>query len=325
MGQTAREPGAVVIDGVPKLSWSTNTQCCFVGALSAALAGSDNPVDERELNGLTALAFRTRWLYYEDKPAWCPSCPVGECHEEFDAVARNVGWKLDSSFDWPIDERRQKIVESIDAGLPVLVYDTQWNSAVGYGYAEVGNQVVVTDYFGGDGAHELKKLPPYLVVIQKFTKAPDRKIAVIDALQMAVANWHCDHKHNGAAVYWYGKAAYDHWIHDVLESQDEGNGNPVFTTWWNMDVLVEARQQASLWLADVAPLFSGAAEEHLLAASAIYGKEHELLRPTLLDDAVFDADPKKWKEPEHRQRIADFLTQARDLEMQAVAEIEKAE
>ena len=47
----------MILEGVPKLSWRTNTQCCFVGALASALARTEHPVGERDLSGLTALAF----------------------------------------------------------------------------------------------------------------------------------------------------------------------------------------------------------------------------------------------------------------------------
>ncbi|MFC1452222.1 hypothetical protein ACFLSJ_02630 [Verrucomicrobiota bacterium] len=325
MEQTSNANEAVVIEGVPKLSWKSNTQCCFVGALSTALAVSSHPVSERDLNGMTALAFRTRWLYYGDKPKWCPSCPVGECDEEIAAVERNTGWQLDASYDWAIEDRRKRILNSIDSGMPVLVYDTRWNPAVAYGYEEAGEQVVVTDYFGGDEPHDLKKLPPYLAIVQEFTGAPDRKAAVADALHMAVANWHTAHKFNGAADYWYGKAAFDHWTHDALHTQDGPEGNPFFATWWNMDVLVEARQQASLWLADIAPLFDRSAEGRLREASTIYQEERQMLWKVWNDEGAFDADPEKWKHPEHAKRVAEALMQARDLEAQAIAEIEHAQ
>ena len=312
------------VEGVPKLSWKTNTQCCFVGALSSALATSDHPVSEREIHGLTALAFRTRWLYYEDKPAWCPSCPVGECHEEYAAVARNTGWQLDVSYDWSIEDRRERIVSSIDTGMPVLVYDTQWNPAMAYGYEKSGEQVIVTDYFGGDQSHDLAKLPPFLTIVREFTGSPDRKTAVSDALGMAVANWHTDHKHNGAGDYWYGKTAFDRWIHDVLHAQDDAEANPIFVTWWNMDVLVEARQQAALWLADIAPLCGTPAEGHLREASRIYRNEHQMLWKAFSEDDAFSADSEKWKQSEFTQRIAEELGKARDLEVQAIAAIQEA-
>ena len=324
MELTSAEDEGARIDGVPKLGWKSNTQCCFVGALSAALAASDHPVSERELNGLTALAFRTRWLYYDDEPKWCPSCPVGECHEEAAAVARNTGWQLDGSMDWSVEERRERIVASIDRGMPVLVYDTCWNPAVAYGYVKGGAQMIVCDYFGGDGAHDLGDLPPFVTIVGEFAGAPDRKSAVADALRMAVTNWHTDHKCNGAGVYWYGRAALDHWTHDVLVAQDGPDGTPFFPTWWNMDVLVDARLQASLWLTDVAPLFGRSAEGHLRAASSIYQQEHQMLWQAWDVENAFDATPDKWKRPEHGKRIAEILTQARDLEAQAIAEIEQA-
>ena len=227
--------------------------------------------------------------------------------------------------DWPIEERRQRIVASIDRDMPVLVYDTKWTPAVAYGYAHAGAQVVVSDYFGGDAVHDLSDLPPFVAVVGEFTGAPDLESAVADALRMAVTNWHIDHKFNGAAVYWYGKAAFDHWMHDVLLVQDGPDGSPFFSTWWNMDVLVDARLHASLWLADIAPVLGGSAEGYLRAASGIFQKEYRMLWQAWDVENAFDGDPEKWKRPQHAKRIAEVLMQARDLEAQAIAEIEHAQ
>jgi RNA polymerase sigma factor (sigma-70 family) len=328
MTTIAKDDRHILIPGVPKLGWSTNTQTCFAGALSAALSVTDHPVSEREIMGLTALAFRVRWLYYTDNPKWCPSCPVGETPEEITAAGRNTGWQLDSTIgadDESLSAARvADLVASIDRGTPALVYDTKWNPAVAYGFMEGGAKLIVNDYFGGDGPHEATSLPPFVLVAKGFAGSPDRKQAVVDALQMAVANWHTDHKHNGAAEYWYGRSAYDHWISDVLTHWDSTDGSPLFPTWWNMDVLVEARQQAAAWLADIAPLFAEPAAAHLQAASQIYLQEHQMLWKAWGVEDAFNGDSERWKDLEYRQRIATTLADARDREARAIAEIERA-
>ena len=91
-----------------------------------------------------------------------------------------------------------------------------------------------------------------------------------------------------------------------------------------MDVLVEARQQAALWLADVAPLCGTPAEGHLREASRIYRNEHQMLWKAFSEDDAFSADSEKWKHSEFTQRIAEELGKARDLEVQAIAAIQEA-
>ncbi len=61
------------IERTPRLSWKTDTQVAFLGALAV----TDHPVSQRELHGLTALAFRTRWLYYEGERTVVPVVPSG--------------------------------------------------------------------------------------------------------------------------------------------------------------------------------------------------------------------------------------------------------
>lgn len=317
--QTA-EGNSVAIPDVPKLSWKKNTQSTFVGALSAALSVTDHPVSERELNGLTALAFRTRWLYYTEKPRWCPSCPVGECGEEISAVCRNVGWQI----CWKDKVEPATVVASIDRRVPVLVYDTRWNVAVATGYADGGKKLLVLDYSGTESWLEVDKLPPFIITIEGYNTVANRGAAILDALNIATANWHTDHKWNGAAEYWYGKAAFDHWIGDVLEAQDGPGDNPFFVTWWSMDVMQEARFQAANWLSDVATLFPEPVAAQLSAASEIYARENKMLWRAFGVEDAFSGDPEKWKAPAYRLRIADVLTQARDMESQAIGQIEEA-
>jgi hypothetical protein len=215
-------------------------------------------------------------------------------------------------------------VKSIDRGIPAIVYDTKWNPAIAYGYSDSGAKLMVSDYFGGDGEQERAVLPPFSVIVVGFSGEPDRRLATIDALQMAIANWYTDHKHNGAADYWYGAAAYEHWINDVLHPESWVEGNPYFVNWWNMDVLVDARKQASLWLEDVAPVFGLQAADALRQASSIFMYEHRMLLRAWGEENAFDGDPAKWTEAAFGRRVAQILGDARDMESRAMARIEEA-
>ena len=326
MSQITHEGSVVRVPNVPKLSWKSNTQCAFVGALASLLSGTDRPCSERELNGLTALAFRTRWLYYEGQAKWCPSCAVGECEEEVAAVERNAGWKLKLTMENGkiSDERVAEILKSIDRGIPAMVYDSKWNPAVAYGYCAAGAKMIVSDYFGGDEERETVKLPPFSATVVGFTGEPDRRAATIDALQIAVANWYTDHKRNGPAEYWYGAAAFEHWISDVLHPEGEADGPLFFVNWWNMDVLVDARKQASLWLEDVAPLLGESPATGLREAASIYAEEHRMLWRAWGEENAFDGEAGKWGQAGYRRRIAEVLGDARDLELKAITAIERA-
>ncbi len=147
--------------------------------------------------------------------------------------------------------------------------------------------------------------------------------AVLDGLRRAVANWSTDRKHNGPADYWYGRSACDHWIDDVLHAEvlDASLGGLPFATWWNMDVIAEARRQAAEWLREAASQCGGAAAAHLRAGAPVFLREHQLLWQAWGVEDAFSADLEKWSRPEHRTHVAEVLAEARDLEAAAAGEL----
>ena len=317
------ENGLTRIANVPKLSWRTCTQSTFAGALAAATAVTDHPLSARDIQGFTALAFRTRWLYYEGTRRWCPSCPVGECQEEMDAVARNLGWRLDCSMG-PDEgklppQRRAQIAAAIDGGIPSVIYDPTWNCAVAYGQRAAGQALLVDGYGDLDGEIAADQLPPFAVLLVEYRPVPDRRRAVRDALQMAVANWRTDHKHNGAATYWYGRAAYEHWIDDVAHAELTAEASPCFATWWNVDVMLDARRLGGEWLAEAASEFGAADADHLRRAAELCTDVHHVLANAWFGGRM-DGDRAKWT-AEYRAGIAAVLRQAQGLEARAAEEL----
>jgi hypothetical protein len=129
------EDGKVWIEGVPPLVEPGRTFsllmlpgkiCTFAGAIEAALAVTQYPYSYNEILGLSGLAFRVRWYVGENGPTGCPCSPIGETPDTLAAFSRASGWQIedcvDAGWDSPYMQKvKPKIVQSIDAGRPVLV------------------------------------------------------------------------------------------------------------------------------------------------------------------------------------------------------------
>ena len=135
-----RADNTLWIEGVPTLTGWRKLPT-FVGALDAALSVTEHPVSYIDLLGLSGLAFRTRWYAGPDGPTGCPCSPTGETPMVWSAIGRGTGWQLEP-FDgdgWNAPGMRRivpRIVDSIDAGRPVIAVDRDLNSGVIYGHKQ---------------------------------------------------------------------------------------------------------------------------------------------------------------------------------------------
>jgi hypothetical protein len=184
-----------VIEQVPALGWGRSGETTFCGALAAALKATDHPVSYDDLMGYTGLAFRMRWYQGPaGKQRWCPSSPVGEFPDEIAAAGRASGWTLRTEAHMEAPEGANmgrfagQIVESIDAGRPVLAYESRMNMAVIHGYRDGGRTLLMRDYFrgesdGGASAVEAEKIGPMLVFLEQPATPPPAKQSVLAGLR----------------------------------------------------------------------------------------------------------------------------------------------
>ena len=223
-----------VLDGVPTLSWEKDGQTTYCGALAAALSTTDYPYSYVDLMGLSGLAFRIMWPRWEGEPAWCHSCSVGELPEEGHAIEKATGWRFVPHWDEKtIGRFAPQIVESIDAGRPVLAYEPCYNMAVIYGYQDDGKTVMLRDYFRGDEPHVLPtmKLGALIMFLGEHVEAPVRRESFTEALRIAAHNWQRGRGDAGipGRDYWYGEAALRAWADDLANAASFTG--PHGTTW----------------------------------------------------------------------------------------------
>ena len=242
-----------VIDNIPDLAWQSGRQCTFLGALEAALAVMPHPTDYVDLMGFTALAFRTRWWKANEKASWCPSSPVGEMDEEIAAADRASGWPLIKRFPYSEEERKSgagEIVASIDAGRPVLAYDSGLNLGVVCGYDEDGKTLKFKTY-RGEITVEPAKLGWFWIFLGDHRGRPDVKESVAAGLRQAVLNFNRVTARFGPGEYWYGRAAIARWIADLSDVSNFGEEQRrklFFVSHWNFTSMVDARRAAATFL-----------------------------------------------------------------------------
>ena len=281
-----REGSRVWIDGVPRLSYGESCETTYVGALAAALAGTEHPVSETQIMGLSGLAFRVRWAP-RSEGGWCGSIPVGEFPEERQATARLTGWDFAdfdevAKWDEPHMERYvEQMTKSIDGGVPFVGYpppeDANCATAVGYERNGDAVSIVWQTYRSGDKTTVLpiEKTGPWVMIPKKFRGAVDRRHQLIEALRIAVRNWHRGQTGNedGKYAYLWGERAMTEWVEHlraVDQLSEKQRGSMFFLNWWNFDCYNQARMFAAKFLREYVSDINGEAKGHLGRAADLY-------------------------------------------------------
>ncbi len=330
------------IENVPSLAWGKTGETTFCGALNAFAQSRGVRTDYATLMGDSGLAFRLRWWRVEGGgPGWCPSSPVGEFNPWDERAAKSIGYKVSYRvhLDGKTDMSRYagEVKVSIDDGRPALVYPTTFDVGLIYGYADDGKTVLVRDYFAPDKelSIELSKTKGLLGFLEPAGSPLDRREAATIALKAAVGDW----RHGpepidtgaGMGRYLFGDAAYAEWIENLRTAGklEEADQKKLFQpSWWTFCVLADARMQASVYLRSIAPLFEGEAKAAIERAAEIYGQSAAVLGPVFgAKDAFFGPWSGKsiadWTDAVRTREVA-ILVRSRELDAQAIAEIEKA-
>jgi hypothetical protein len=325
--------------------------------------------------GITGLAYRTRWYLSGDERGWEGAAPIAEEREEI-ALFAGSGWRLQSAVVGlhqptlvelalnphanlaPFPARpepngealqfSQEIMQSIDAGLPILCKDRKsLDMAVLYGYEvdeKSGNLVVViNDYWGAGHRVPLAGMWPFFLFL-----TPAEAVEPLDAarqgLEQALHNWKRDPvvaneiclwgNHPASALYFYGDQAYARWIADLEEVEEldaQKQGQLFHCNWWNLDCLFSARSHAQSYLREIAAHVEGESANALLRAAAFYHEECRAFHATMQPNGSGPAFLGPWTgkgiaqwSDEVRVNERHFLATWRELDTQAIAEFEAA-
>lgn len=330
-GGVRKDDGTTWIDGVPVLRWGRRKDCTFAGGLESATAVTRRPFSYVDFMAGSALAFRTRW-----HEGWCASCTVGEMPEESNAVRKTTGWRIGwktGAGGADMERFTEEIRQSLDAGMPVLVYPPDLNIAVAYGYADEGRVLLLRDYMHGDKdrrlpGRELGFLLGFLV--DRNDALPERE-ALAFILKLAVLNWKRGIFHEGPADYFYGVAAFRRWADDLQRAaslSEEDRKKLFFLNWLNFNTIVDARATAETYLRGKAKSLGGEPSVLLDRAATLYARENAFLSGVLnAKDAFLGPWTRKkfedWTE-EVRQRERGCLDAMASQETEAISVFEKA-
>lgn len=360
MTEQSQAHSRAVIEGVPalaepgpKVPWLARTSktCTFAGALEAALSLTEQPCSYEDILALSGMAFRTRWYDGDDGPTGCPCAPVGETPDVKRRLPAAIGWQIDEygadGWDKPVmQEAKQAVVRSIDAGLPVLVVDRQLNSVVAYGYAQNGEVLLLQTLC--DGAYEcpLSELgqDPSLAHVLRGPEVPPPFPQVFkDVVSDAAERWYQVQSEFIPGKLKNGQAAIQAWIrglerHEELATKADP-GRLLFYHLWAYKHLWDARRAAAGFLREHAALYP-AAQDDILEAAGLYQREADLLGAAYDDPGTYvgsfedlgacigssgyeDTDATQWT-PDMRRRERQIMQDALTLERAAVEALEQA-
>jgi hypothetical protein len=253
--------------------------------------------------------------------------------EEILAVEKTTGWPLRVHFleaddAANVQQATAGIVDSINGGRAVLAYEPQLNMGVVYGYKQGGRMLLLRDYSGGE---EPLRLPPsrlgfLILFIGGRKEAMSPRGAVIASLKTTVHNWRRVRGRAGPGEYWYGKAAFEHWVADIGEAahfSDEERTSLCGVSAWNVRTLRDARKAAVTSLMESAEVLAGEVGKALCRAANLYAEEVNLLDTAPKEPDVFGGSPEKWT-ADVRCREREVLGRAIKIEEKALAEAEQA-
>jgi hypothetical protein len=216
-----------------------------------------------------------------------------------------------------------ELAASIDSGKPVVGYDDNWDMAVIHGYLEGGKKLLLRDYWSREGVNELpiSKMNGFWYTLQQHQEPAALRDSAIAALEMAAHHWRRVSAKTGLGEYWYGDAAWEHWLHDVGQGgsfTDEQRSKLFCCHRLVFLMLLDARKEAAAFLTEHASFLPQPARQ----AADIYGQAVQFMtsNPSRI---MPNGDSQEWT-PEVRGRQIEFLTEVRRLDAAAIVEVEKA-
>jgi len=276
---------------------------------------------------------------------------IGYTHE---AVMKEDGRDNEAVF-------RQRIIESIDRGVPALAYGVIGppEPSIITGYDEGGDVLIGWNFFqnfpGFNAGVEFEPSGYFrkrdwfnhtenlLIIGEKLLSKPSLPEVSRDALRWLIKvartpmvrpepdapEWYRA-RHNGLAAY---AAWADHLLRDAEWPADDEATLRAHHQIHNdaIGTVAEARWYGSVFLAEIAEHFAAGpghpgTTEHVLHAAAGYAAEHDLMW-TLWDLAGGIDNPEAFRamaDPTKRRAMADIVRQARDKDAEAIQHLELA-
>jgi len=336
------EFAARVLEGVPPLRWE-KTECTFAGAVLSCMQFLKDGATYDFIMGVSGGAFRLFWCR-----RWCPSSGdlmligLGPAERTFKALGYRWEWFGKNSTPGEKERFRDKIVENINRGRPVLATGIIGPSEHGVvaGYEQNGGALVGWSFFQQDAGKYYKSEGWYesdfdlMITIGEKSQAPPEADTLGGALEWAVElARRPEFEAYGGARYACGLNAYDEWAAALLRDEDFPAGDlETLTCRCNVNAsvvlanLLDSRASAARFLKGMAEV-SPAAKPGLIAAAGDYDREVSVVRDAM-GRAPFctDAEARRLEMADRslREFLSSKILEARDLDARAVAHLERA-
>ena len=244
------------IAGVRRLRWGEWRDCTYGGAIAALMNTVGAEVTYEEVMGLSGACYRICM-----KEDWCPSAGMPQCGYDVETpLYRALGFAPYSIADE--SERRQKVKECLDKGIPVLCCgqraEPEWGIITGYAKGE--EVFFGRTYFDYGGAKESEvfaedeyyladRFPgQYPEALMKFFDKRCEAISPKEALKQSLETCIGTLRQGpGDHGYVRGYEAYELWVRG-LEDEAEFDEFPAGTNGYHLDMLRDARRCAYIYL-----------------------------------------------------------------------------
>ncbi|MCF7919871.1 MAG: hypothetical protein K9N06_08155 [Candidatus Cloacimonetes bacterium] len=323
------EGDATMIEGVGKLGWGMDMDVSFFGCLTRIEELKGDNLSYSDLLVLSGYGMRTCFF-----DGWCPSSPDATCgYDTGSRILKKLGYDFDYYFleglvnqeeyenlDYSeIDNIRKMVMESIDAGWPVMAVDLiqvpEWGIITGY--QKGGKELLCRTYFDQTEGYEIARKVPWVLIRIKGKKEIEIEKLYHDLLTDALPFFEIEKFEN----YSNGLQALQMWILDLrdeealsLKSPDDFHETG-FTNSWIYYCLTDSRTKMGDYLEENREKF-GISSEAMSTLIKLYKNEGELLQKGMQNVTGMEVQntPETWT-PEMRHNQAATLEEIKNLEI----------
>lgn len=252
------------LKNVPVLILGLQRDNSYIGAIESALNSLKSDLDYYKLMAISGEGLIVRWFKSLNGKRWGGELKPGIFNSEFKLLSENSEYDFEVIQDENDREKnKERIIQSIDDGVPVLCLDRGQNLSVLFGYESEGDVMLIRPYIDSCAAepdwdaavrYNFDDLSPYFVFIkQKHNAISDYSVSMIKGISDSMKYYDMqkmdyDTSLYGKGFYYFGIYAYDQWMEDLknFNSFSEGEKeNLRFFTWWNAICIMDKRTAMS--------------------------------------------------------------------------------
>lgn len=250
------------LKNVPVLILGLQRDNSYIGAIESALKSLKSDLDYYKLMAISGEGLIVRWYKNLTGNRWGGELLPGMFNAEFKLLSKLSEYEFEIIQNGT-EKNKERIIQSINDGIPVLCLDRGQNLSVLFGYELEGDVMLIRPYIDSGAAepdwdaavrYNFNDLFPYYVFIKKNrNRIIDYPISMIEGISNSIKYYDMQRKKYdtslyGKGFYYFGIHAYDQWIEDLENFNsfsDEEKENLRFFTWWNAICIMDKRTAMS--------------------------------------------------------------------------------